>query len=662
MKQNPFSFLQDEKPKWKTVRLVMNSGRCLMDDGSFASKISNVDIHIGEKVLVYNKAILKIHVEDSKPVYIPSRDYPLIICYLGTNTGDYSNKKYYELQGTILREVTYPSRWNLTDDGAYGVLWDGIEPFDPWTHVSAVYGNGARIPHVNNGIASISQLGNTVRYILNQSLEDEVFRTFEVAVHPTLETMFRLYAHPESLIGSLYSHFNVKPFILRYLPTGFLRMGLTWQNIVYVLQYRVEWESVINPDLAFSPNFDDVTPTMSIMEKVDFQRNITPIPLRVLDTDYSSVIAVKQGDDPLNQEIVRVHTYFKTGGTLMNFPSTEPGYRENYLIANNTFDSVKEEYNRCSCEEPCYCLCSVFPHRLYYMGTSGTIPNDVKLIFALNNTGLETYVRIQKDTAETQFNWGVYIAGVLIEESGWENSEPLERMGGYLTTVNATKTRYRIIHAHHSEGFDAAIYRKTTLQEIIHADLPYCTGGVVHKIIGIYKFTEKVEYLVVVNGMITKLPAEYICREFILNRNIEVNGNLTQVNWLIDVPWQEIGFDRELSSDYDPYIDMEGQEDNKSLLRIFTTASTKKLLLSFDIFPIKVRHKLETIAESGNLLLGSKFDDTLYNGFSTMPPSDFQYEMPIDRKWWLFDTGGQHIELNLPFTYNRVNGICILEA
>jgi len=85
-------FLKIEKPKWKIIRIITDSGKCVMDDCSIARPISRVDLAVGEKVLVYQNQILKIHWEDVKNIPIPRFDYILIIVHVGDTTAEYTKK------------------------------------------------------------------------------------------------------------------------------------------------------------------------------------------------------------------------------------------------------------------------------------------------------------------------------------------------------------------------------------------------------------------------------------------------------------------------------------------------------------------------------------------------------------------------------------------
>lgn len=665
------------KADWKTIVYISFSGDVIFTDGTKGKAISPRQLKVGDRVLVKNGFILQFKTEDIKPVlgagYIPI----LIITHQGETTGTY-DKKYYLLQGSNIIEVSTPPKWSLIDDGAYGIpLPFQGETDDPFSLTYAVYGDGLRIPYGNNGIAAKKQTGFTARYILNNAIEDETWRILRehppegYGFPPSAEYAFL--CHPESLMVSFFSYYNTKPFITKYTEEGIIRLSLVWQGMEDTLEYRIEWENTINPDLNLMPNLEDITPTMVNMHRVEYDGTIHTIPIRVKDTDYSAIVGVNQDWDSKFQRIFRTHTYFYTEDEFVNYPTAEPVIEEIYDTELGEFIGEGDQFERC--DGTGYCFRSLYKNRIPFMGDLGNVPNDVKIVFASNKKGELDYVRIEKEIDEgatdgfdeISYRSSLVIADKEIDFSGWEATERLERMGGYYVPIPAIKTRYRILHAYHDDTFDMALYRKTTMQDFNYAHIPYYLGGPTAWRLGRYHIKTKTEYFIVVNQEIYPLEDFfYIGREYILTRSDEIVSDFTGlkiVNWKVDGPWLDIGYDDDGAEITD--------EDNSAIMRIFTSATKGDLLVSFDVYPVKFRHDL-TWKDYwvGGRLLGPVYDPSTHPGYD-WPTSDAIYSDVKDRKWLLFGKNGKATDIQPPQVYdaekneiknvNRINGLCILD-
>jgi len=675
-----------QRPIWKTVASVGKTGRVLMDDGTVARLLSPVNLKAGDQVLVYMGQILRFKWEDTKFVPIPIIILPLIICHVGDTTGDYI-KKYYNLIGTELVEITNPTGWSLIDDGAYGTFIGDYDNDDIWQYNGkwelikeyGVYGDGLRVPYGHGGIASKLQNGNTARYILNQSIESEIFRPINLAWFID-ENVTTSLSYIGSLIGDLYSYYDSKPFITRYTNEGIIRLDLVWSGYDATMTYRIKWNNIggdVTHEEMFSNNFRDVYPTIKNIHKIKYAgneiSNIIKTPIRQFDYtwkglyinyDYPAIVGVKQANkEEENQEIIRAvqklydWTY---DGIDYVMSIAEPHIIEKYNADTGEFIEVTDTFDRCS---DCY----QFIHegiRLLHNPPKGTIPNDITIPYALTYDDKLTYIRLQKDgqhetpnppteppdfaIIETRHKSGIYCADELVEESEWEDAiiVPTGDCTMYWSDFPIRKTNYRIVHAHHDENFNFVLYRKETFLERkdvpIYRELPGGSENLLRATA--IQIKANVEYKAWINGKITTLPYSCIIREYILYKQ-------AAAWWMHPYPWFDVSYDENgnlLSDEYN---------NNSAIVRIFTTATKNELLFSYDVFPIKFRHTLQIRDYDPNpMALTVEYDST---AMEYPPASDARYPIPKDRKWLLFDKSGNYNELTPP-QVNRINGLCLL--
>jgi len=634
-------------PKWKVIRLVGNSGRCIMDDGTIARKISNVQLKAGDKVLVYLNQILKIHVEDIR--YVPlirAIGELLIICHVGDTTGSF-NKKYYTLINSTLTEINSLIGWTLTDDGKYGLIWDDIIHDDPNDYNYLVEGTGINVPSVINGIAAKQQTGKQARYLLNTAMEDEMFKpwTYQVVLPGSYDYTYNFLQLEDSLIFAPY-RMKSKPFVSRYVDDGLITIPHQWagaNGTLYLNSYQ-------------SDSFIDSIPKTPRIYHSLFDEGRT---YKEISGDGASVGVVNYYEDKDHiQDIVRADTFLWFTSEM-----AEPVQKEKYSFTEDII--LGDEYHRCSDPEnnECYFVdggtisgqtIDPVTHLITDTGLS-TIANDIKLIFSACEDGELDYVRSQKDTEMTTFNTGIYCKDTLVEESGWEDvtvlyrNEPPTFAELNRCPVFVRKTCYQILHAHHSEIFDALVYRKTKYVSHNSELLDYM---IYRSWVGDYTQVRKTfitsitTFHIYVNGKIYNLPYECNNTEYHLTGLSEVYTGtpLPITTYLQALPWCDIE-----------------DADNCNLTRIFTTDTKKQLLIGFDVFPVAFKNNLTYTLRNeywGYYTLDAIYDDS---EISFPPSSDSTYENTKDRKWLLFNDLGNMEEEITPPAYKRINGLLLLD-
>ena len=574
----------------------------------------------------------------------------IIVCYVGDDTADYSSKRFYDLSG---REIARdepgapgsPAGWTLTDDGLYGVdPTAGLDPTDPWNNTYGYDGGGLGIPKCGSGISAKKQSGKVARYILNSAIEDETFQAFTwqvVSVVPLYDYTYNFVRQIDSLTYAPYSIYGPRPYFTKYLGDSVLTMIVPWASMGSTLAW----------DAYSSENYRDVIPKVHKIWKVsiaDGSRVGTDVEDYGETNDAAiSAVGYKEGEEH-KVRLLRAKTDTWIG-SLMAEPVREEIYS---LTAGGMLEG--ETYHRCSnpASETCYLVDG------WIQSGYATIDNDIRVPFAIDTDGAQTYVRIQKDDNFDNINTGVYCNDELIEESGWE-SVTKEHDGEIYGPILIRNTRYRIIQAHLDSQFKAVAYSKTVY--VTHNDelLPYTA---LNSSVGDYCQVRRTmiqsytTYHLAVNGVITDLDYSNYKREYRLTiRDVAyVGAPLDQVHGhVVQIPWVDAGYDK----DGNPL-----GEDNTCVMRFDTNSAQGKLFVGFDVFPVEYRHDLVYDANN-NLTL-----DYIEAVAAFPPSSDAIYATVDDRKWMLFKTSGELLkEIQPPQKpsgghVNRINGVAVLAA
>jgi hypothetical protein len=608
----------------------------------------------------------------------------LIISNPGVDTTDYTTRKYYNQDGSEIQLKTgdKPPGWQLLDDGQYG--FEGtVSPDDP-LDPTAIYGypstdtGSLLVPCVFNGIAAVNKLGSkNYRFILNDTPEDEMFVAFTWNLGSYTYNFCQL---DDSLIYSPYKYIGNKPFVSRYTQDGIVTATQMWKGksggiLVFNAYLSAEWND--NTDIVtrvyftpFTYKTGDVRPYAQINE-----------------SGVCLSMTNSYQDQRHKQDVIRVHDFVE--GTIQfptGFNMLEPAKNEVYDIDNNT-EVTGTELDR-GTDNVTYMSYfldgsnisgQVFVFPTITDDGLSTIQNDVIKPYALKEDGTMTYVRLQKDTDMTVWNCGLYVAGKLIEETGFL---PVIRLfdttippamppavGPYLNGVPVfiRPVNYRILHAHHEPGWDVCVYRKTVTTSYENILTPYYVPRVDQSVshdaqISQVTVNSVTTFWIVVNGVKTQITYTDI------NKKIQPRQSVNHENQLVVNNIQYSGLAMyEVTGGYLQQIPWVNIDDGSSnITRIFTSASQKHILIGFDVFNVGINHIL-AIDGSGNLT--ASYDTSVRPNFP--PSSDGTYTFTSDRKWLLFDTGG-NLSSDIPTpkfdsgggvmkNVQRINTLCLLE-
>lgn len=649
-----------------------------MTDGTTAKLISPVKIKKGDRVLVYQGQILKFHWDDMKYIASIKEECPIIVCFEGVDTGDFSKKKYYKLVGGQIIEISSPEAfgYHLIDDGKYGLIWAGEEHEDPDDFEYIFKAGNLNIPHSHSGIPAKNQTGKHARIILNAAIEDGMFipRTQRVVWGGTLpapyDYTFEFLIQQDSLSYAPYKYYGNKPFISRYNSDQVHLMNVQWAGEDSTLYY----------DAFLSDNFFDTIPIVARIYKIWQEGNERKKEYVEIE-DYSegedAIICVAPvSNNPHLLRIIRAKDW-----TWFTSAMAEPIREEIYDMNTMALLEEGDAFHRCADpeSEECFMVDSWIISGKTYNGTgftllSGqqTIADDIKIPYTITEDNQMTYVRMQKDEGFTQHNCGVYVNGELIEESGMQevitiygDVEPKDDpslLAEWKGPLLIRQTAYKFLHVHHDSKFHAALYRKTVYVDHSAELLPYTawrdTPILAECQVRKTLIRSKTTFHLVVNGIKYDIGHECNNREYRLTvLSEEYSGDpLDNIHgYLMDYPWYDVGYDKDGEK-------IEG-EINREITRIFSTQAAENILIGFDIFPIAFRHDL-VYDEHENLTLDYKED------IAAFPPScDGIYDQVSGRKWLLFGIDGKMISDIKPpqiqdgdsiRDVNRINGLCMI--
>jgi hypothetical protein len=636
----------------------------------------------------------------------------LIISHVGTATYDFSNKRYYDKDGNdiTLPDGKVPDGWTITDDGEYGItnpligFPDYDDPKQYTYSVQSTDPGSLQIPAVANGKAAISQIGSkATRILLNGSIEDELYLAFADTFGVTGWNFLQF---SDSLVYSPYRYRSNKPWISRYVSDGLITASQKVQSQVYsnilVLQGLFSddfFDSVNKVTRIYYEQFNDVKGKIRTYASINGGGCVSAI------TNFYSA------SKNLNQDLVRLYDKIDNQASTPSVPlypgfyaprepqSIEPAFNENYNILGNTslssgiislrgVDLVLTvggvDYYRTSFLDGEFHSGMKWDivGSLYVPVDDGieSLQNDVKNIYDIREDGQLTYVRIQKDDHLGTCNTGIYCAGRLVEESGFQQVIKLydnsagtvwgPQIGFNGRPLYIRKSNYQILQTHHEPGWDVCLYRKTTYKSNSSQILDYyfpINGGTYVKPI-LTQIDSIVTYSIYINGTIYKIdPTKYYA-----------SVHEQQISYP-DSPTYAYGSFPDSKGIYSgytnpvPWFNVDAGSSN--ITRIFTSASKKHILVGFDIYPAIYSHDLILTANGGtvqNQALEATYNQVNSGNIPFIPSSDGSYAHP-DRKWFLFDTGGGLITdlptptfidpiTKLKTKYSRVNSLCLLET
>ena len=607
---------------------------------------------------------------DEISIWAEKKGVIFIVCHVGDDTGinGYA-KKFYSLEGDQLREITASlsdrtysvEGLSLLDDGKYFLDYDLSTYDDPDTY-SYNFNPTGLVAEDGSGTAIKKMSGKAGRFALNQSFEEEFFRAYVTDVDGTDRSYLVL---DDSLTFRPYK-IKGNPVFNRY----------TDDSITY-LHSRTEHDPasfVLRNDMYNAGIAEGFGDSLLVINKL-YDKKLE------LDEDDNEVKTEKT----INADTNGTALYGATRFYLNKQADQDIGRVKTFLDGVNFAEpAVKESYGAGTEEEAYYRAADQSTNTFFMRGNivygslkdpAGHIkmpPNfphladDIKLPYTFTDQGALTYVRMQKNSAYTALNTGLYVADQLIEESGWEDILVLaDGTGGVADSTTGRwmaenngpivvkKTAYTILHTHHDENFDAALYKKTVYTADSSELLPYkqtnVLGDQFDSVVGQVKknlVESESTYHIVVNGVITQLDYSYTAKEYTLTSQTvaDADGGHPLIYIFQDLPW----------------VDIESGA-NRQITRIFTTETDKGLLFAFDVWDCKSKHDL--IYDDSNpayKYLWSEYD----TAFTPYPPL-VDLEDIEERRWLLFDKKGIFREIDTPkngsVEYKRINGLLMVK-
>jgi hypothetical protein len=627
----------------------------------------------------------------------------LIISNPGVDTTDYTTRKYYTLDGTEIKLKNLgdkPAGWTLLDDGQYG--FEGtVSNNDPETNSYGYPSTDAGsllVPDCGNGIPATMKLGaKNYRFVLNNAIEDEMWQGITESVQlPDLSIYsYNFLQLDDSLIYAPYKYKGNKPFISRYVKDGIVTAVQMWGSFLTVLVLNAyvsgEW-------------FDNVPVVTRIYYKPFVQTSQNPRSYAAVTLKSACLtMANFYSDMRLKQDIIRGldWVYTPSGVPQGGIPAgyefplgnnmLEPAKIETYDTKNNTKE-VGIELDR-GTDNVGYTSFFLdgdnISGKVFDSGTQrttntglSTIQNDVKKPYAILEDGSMTYVRCQKDTEMDTWNIGLYVAGKLIEESGFlpvlklynDTIAPVlpavaPEVGG--CTMYVRPVNYRILQAHHEQGWDICVYRKTVFTDYTSQILPNILtlrslSGHTYAQVRQTTINSVTTFWISVNG--SKYPITYLDTNKVKQPYQSVNHE-NQITVLGEPYTGSLVGQQIITGGFyqdKPWVNIDAGSVN--ITRIFTSASSKHILVGLDVFPVTVNHITGLKTHKTWQNLEAWYDDSVY---PWEPASDGVYEFTQDRKWLLFDSGGGlSADIKTPKfdsgggimkNVQRINTLCLLE-
>jgi hypothetical protein len=620
--------------------------------------------------------ISSVYGRDNITIWAVSPGAIYVICHVGSDTGiNGYTKKFYRLEDNKLVELSPTVEgsnygfegMSLLDDGKYFLDYD-LNTYDDPDSYDYNFNPTGLIAEDGSGTAILKQSGKSGRFVLNQAFEDEIFQAYVNSVDGTDRSYLvpneSLTFRPYKIKGNpVFNRYTDDSAIYLHSRTTHDPSSLVLRNDLYnagVAEGFGDTLFVINK--LYEKQLEDGAKTES-----DINADANGTALFGATRHYT--------DKRSDQDVGRVKT-FQAGG----FNFAEPAVKEEYGAGTE-----QEVFNRCADGgNTCYFMrgntvsgTQKDPYGNVLDPGFNTIANDVKLPFAFTEDAL-TYVRMRKNDDYSRLNTGLYVAGELIEESGWEDVLVFgDGQGGVQDAATGKwvaeqngpivvrKTCYTILHAHHDANFDAVLYKKTVYKGYEQDLLPYrkarvlgSQGQVINGQIKRTMIESEVSYHVAVNGAVTDLidandqPYKHTIKEYTLTAE-STNGSGTNIYTWIDLPWMDVGYDKNGN-----LLD----ENNRQITRVFSTATKENILFAFDVWDAKSKHNL--VYDDSNpsyKYLWADYD----TGVTAYPPLVDTFSVE-ERRWMLFGKNGSFRGITPPringIDYQRVNGMLMVEV
>lgn len=586
------------------------------------------------------------------------------IIWAGSDTIDY-NRKYYALRRGSLSQRESLDHLELVDDGKYSIIWGGVGHLDPDDYsyrTLPTEGDGIRVPETDTGRDTKKQDGNKVRFMTNQSIEDELWIAYQIDAGGGV--VYDFLGADDSLTRAPYK-LEPKASVCRYTTKGeayndfgvltFNRLLEAGPGIILVKAWHTNSFGSAIPiiDRGYTTRFDG---TREYIDLAAEEPEASAICCAVGSTlEYSGI-----------QRLIRGEA-FKIGIADLAEPLTSQKYNfRDKDIPGFGFMADTDHYYR-SWDESTNDVYMIDANTIYgkvvnedgYTTTSGQqyINNDITLPYGMTEDDRVTFVRKEKDTEFTMANAGLYVAARMVEESGIQDVIKLWGDGELPAEHNAPilirQMEYHPLQVHHGKSFDVVLFRRIVYKSYETELLPYKILRVINATLYYHAqvrrtiITSETQYAVAVNGKITDLPYTTTTRESRLSvLSEEYTGPPVPLLSLYALgPWIDIGYDKD---------GFATEEDNTQLTRIFVSEAGGTCFVGFDAFPIEAKHDLVTTGT----VLHPAFDAVLQ---SFPPYIDLEYVVPKSRRWLLFDTGGSMTEDLDPPTENRINGVSMLD-
>jgi hypothetical protein len=667
----------------KVIHEVRKSGVVIFDDGTTGKALSTARLQAGDRVPVLNGQVLSFKWQDVRPSTPMNVTIPLIICHAGTDSDTYE-KKFYNLIGNTLLEMQDGIGWNLTDDGKYGPIFNGLYyQDDPTVYNYAASGNGLGIPAVRNGIAAKKQSGRMARYILS-GVETDSGLIEHNSEYQTVGGTIPVNAVGLtcSLLWLHYRHHFSRASLCRYIEDGVVCMFDRYDDTGSVEYADFEPYRMMHRD------------SVQVINKIfrfGFSGSKDSKDIAKSGGENSYILASAKDQTGTKQRILRVEVPLVPIINPDFFPEVTGAYNmaickiEEYDLDSGAVSVLAEYCRDLSGTGESYVLSEIIEGFLYtysypsvdYYPTARhdfNLTSDASLISDIREKGKLSYIRVTNNGTSQHYgptgpgftenvyrkldtlNIGVYCADKLIEETGEIETVKIDMPFCSPPFFPILRTNYNILHTHHDAIFDVVVYKRV---DYVSHELD---GPIYKDDLARYdrlQVVSKATYWVAVNGVKHKLAPECTYREYMLNtwNDPGETGNQSDVIERVhSFPYVDVGYDR---------YGADTGEDNGEVSRIFTTATSKRLLLSFDVFPVKFRHQVQEQGTAPKKALVPQFVDT---ASITFPPSlDDDYPDVSDRKWMLFDVAGiLQDELTPPQKQGgghipRINGLVMLD-
>jgi hypothetical protein len=657
-----------------------------------------------KKIQMHNAVIRILASPKGYSVTIEGKGKKLyIIAAVGETTATWGpeTRKFYAPDGT---EVQEPKDIRIFDDGKYVQDTAVVDSDDPDALIYAYDPSGVGVAAtINSGMAALKVEERTVRYILNQAMEDEVHDFHGDSIWGVAS-----YNYCAADVSAIYAPWKLKgkAGMVRYAGDEIISLHHLWSGQLGI---------VATSDNVQSGSFADNSPRAARIYRQAIGSKVGREYIELECGRDPVVLATKQFGSAPEVEIVRAvdfdwfggtsKVYDYTGVTTLSTPPAVPVDGETHIVGEAptgawasiipgtavrwnaagpywvagtrmlapfkqekySFTDPKtdvDEWTRCS--DPANDTC----HYLLPGLSSGveTISDDVLLPFGIGPDGL-TGVRNRKASDMATANMAVVCNGQVVEATGDLDTVVLHSTDAYGPVI-ILPVRFEVIHSHHDGHHNAVVFRKTTVQEYSSELLPYkMWNSGIGANAQVRKTTVRsiMTYHINVNGITHDLPYTCEIREYIMTLAPDAYSGpaVPTLSFLHTNPWVDVGYDAD-------GVELDGSDANRNMTRVFTSATPGLLILAVDAFPVKYRHSLNQKAVLYDAItyqaLVPEYDEVV-SPKNWPTTSDGDYPDAPDRLWRLFHRGGGHVmDAKTPMkadgvtAWNRVNGLALVEV